>query len=69
MKPALVFSIPSKTANGYCWRWRSLDGEAESAESFVYYFDCLADARANGYVAQPTQAQGTTAPGYWSVNR
>jgi hypothetical protein len=67
MKQAVMFSIPTTTAPGYCWRWRSVDGKTDSAQQFTYYHDCLADATANGYSIQQTVAQGDTAPGYGSL--
>ncbi len=67
MKPAVIFSIPSTTSPGYCWRWRSVDGNTDSTEQFVYYYDCLANARANGYSVLPMEAHGATAPGHGAL--
>ena len=52
MKAAVLFSVPTKADPGYCWRWRSVDGQACSQKAFVYYYDCLENAWANGYEAQ-----------------
>ncbi len=62
-KKALVYSSVVQQAPGYVWRWRSDDGKEESAESFPYYHDCLADARAKGYEVDLASAHGNTAPG------
>ena len=67
MKCAVLFSVPTKADVGYWWRWRSVDGEACSQKSFVYYYDCLADARAQGYEAQIEMAVGARSPGYGAV--
>ena len=63
-KPAVIFSIPSTTSPGYCWRWRSGDGKTDSKSQFSYYHDCLADAKASGYAVQLSVAHGDTAPGW-----
>lgn len=67
MKPAVIFSIPATTPNGYCWRWRSVDGKTDSKSQFAYYHDCLADAKASGYSVQLSVARGNTAPGWGSL--
>ena len=67
MKPAAIFSIPSTTPPGYCWRWRSSDGKTDSKSQFCYYHDCLADAKASGYAVQLPVAHGNTAPGWGSL--
>ena len=66
MKVAVIFSVPMKTSSGFCWRWRSDDGN-DSKESFTFYYDCLANARENGYVVKPTPAHGHTAPDHGAV--
>ena len=68
MKRAVIFSIPMTTSPGYCWRWRSLDGKTDSMEPFVYYYDCLANARANGYAVQPTDVFGENGPRRGALN-
>ena len=68
MKTAIIFSVPTKTcAAGFCWRWRSADGKAASAEWFVYYYECLADARANGYDPQPLGTIGQSSPSHHAL--
>ena len=67
MKPAVLFSVPTKTGFGYCWRWRSVDGRACSQKSFVYYYDCLTNAQAKGYEAQIGMARGARSPEYGAV--
>lgn len=63
MKKARICSVPSKSAQGYAWKWRALAGKRESAKSFAFYFDCMADARDLGYEVELTHAMGATAPG------
>ena len=67
MKPAVIFSIPMTTSNGYCWRWRSVDSKADSKKQFAYYYECFSDATTNGYTVQIAVAQGNTAPGWASL--
>lgn len=45
---AVIFSIPMATSSGFAWRWRAEDDSKESAEAFLYYADCLTDAKRNG---------------------
>ena len=68
MKSAVIFSMPTGTANGFCWRWRSADkNEAESQKQFAFYYECLIDAQANGYLVRLQGALGENAPGRGSV--
>ena len=52
MKSAIVFSIPSATADRFDWRWRSSDHTEDSTRAFAYYADCAADAERHGYRAK-----------------
>jgi hypothetical protein len=61
MKAAVLFYLPMTTSDGVCWRWRSADGKADSAQAFGSYDDCLADARENGYHAEATPQRADTA--------
>ena len=67
MQPAVIFSIPTTTANGYCWRWRSADSKTETQKQFAYYYDCVLDAQAKGYVVRLPDARGENAPGRGSL--
>ena len=49
MRAAVIFAVPLTMSAEDCWRWRSTDGMADSAESFTTCDDCAADARAHGY--------------------
>ena len=63
MKKAQIYSVPSKTAQGYAWKWRAASERRESPNSFALYFDCLGAARDLGYEVELTRATGATAPG------
>lgn len=67
MRPAVIFSIPTVTANGYCWRWRSEHSKAESQKNFAYYYDCVLDAQTNGYLVRHSETRGENAPGRGSL--
>ena len=58
MKPAVIFSIPMSQVEGYCWRWRSVDGKTDSTGEFFQYEDCLSDARASGHSVEPARPFG-----------
>jgi hypothetical protein len=64
---AVIFSVPLHSTTGYCWRWRSVDGKTDSGDSFIYYYDCLSDARAKGYDVEPERPHGENAPGRASL--
>ena len=65
---AVVFSVPMSTSStGLTWRWRSKDGRVESQQGFAYYYDCLANARENGYAVKPEPAHGLTAPDHGAL--
>lgn len=61
-KAALIFYLPMPTSSAVCWRWRSVDGAAESSRSFVYYSDCAEDARLNGYTLHTPQPHARAMP-------
>jgi hypothetical protein len=67
MKSAIVF--PIRTANDNCWSWRSVDGEAEGKKEFAYYYDCVIDAQAKGYLVRLADAHGENAPDGESLPR
>ena len=49
MKTAVIVSCPVSSAPGYAWKWRAVGGTQESASTFVYFYDCVQDARSAGY--------------------
>ena len=48
------FAVKDASPSGFTWQWRKhgADGVTVSA-AFSFYFDCLSDARANGYAGTP----------------
>ena len=50
MKNAEIYSVSGVPPHGYVWKWRSPDGKIMSKEAFVFYFDCVTNARSKGYV-------------------
>ena len=63
MKHAEVYSVPIRGTDRFEWRWRALGARHASSRCFMFYFDCLEDARLNGYQVQLDHARGVTAPG------
>lgn len=45
-----LYAIPTHEAPGYRWRWRTTNGQVRSKSSFLYFYECLEDAQANGHV-------------------
>ena len=58
---AHIYSISAETEPGYVWKWRN--GKEQSKRSFVYYYDCVNDARQHGHDVELSRAVGLTAPG------
>ena len=63
MKTAEIYAVAAGDAAGYVWQWRCRDSKTNSTRSFPLYFDCVVDARENGYEVELTRARGTSAPG------
>lgn len=49
MRTAVIVSCPVRKAPGYVWKWHAEGGTRESSSTFVYFYDCVQDARAAGY--------------------
>jgi hypothetical protein len=62
-KAAEIYSIPIKTEPGFAWKWRSRDGTTVCAECFLYYHDCLVNARRKGYHVELKSPYGANRPG------
>jgi hypothetical protein len=52
MKAAVIFSIPCTIETGFAWHWRATDHSQESAGSFRYYAECVADAKRKGFTVE-----------------
>lgn len=59
MKSAEIYSEPTANSNGYVWRWR---GQGVTSQCFNFYYECLDDARRNGYQVELERPRGDTAP-------
>jgi hypothetical protein len=62
-KKAQVYSVRIPAESGFAWKWRSADGRKQSPGAFVYFFDCVQDAKKSGYVVDMVPVHGSTAPG------
>ena len=47
--PWLFLAIAAKTPTGFTWQWQKVADPTLTSRHFDFYFDCVADARANGY--------------------
>jgi hypothetical protein len=44
------FAVDANTQTGFTWQWRNEDACAQTTSLvFNFYFDCVSDARLNGY--------------------
>ena len=64
---AEIFSERAPNNHGYVWRWRA-NGRSPS-QCFNFYYECLDDARRNGYTVQLESARGDTAPQHGAGER
>ena len=63
MKIALISSVRVAGVHSFGWKWRAEDGKAESAETFMYFYDCCENARKRGYECRFAGAEsGSTTP-------
>jgi hypothetical protein len=63
MKSAELYPVSIPAPPGFVWKWRSVDGATVSRECFMYFHDCLADARARGYSVEIERVYGAARPG------
>ena len=44
------YAVQATTSFGFMWQWRRQGGTSDvTSAPFAFYFDCIADARENGY--------------------
>jgi hypothetical protein len=51
-KTAKIVPVATPDASGFAWKWRASDGVTESTSIFVYYYECVEDARSTGYAVE-----------------
>ena len=49
LRPCEIYPIRTQCGHGYVWEWAAVADEAKSKQYFDMFFDCLEDARQNGY--------------------
>jgi hypothetical protein len=49
LRPCEIYPIRTQCGHGYVWEWSAMAEEARSSRPFDLFFDCLEDARRNGY--------------------
>ena len=50
----VFYAKPAGEGNFY-WGWHSANGRKRSRRVFAYFYDCLVDARHNGYEVDPAR--------------
>jgi hypothetical protein len=48
-KTAQIFSVRTGGVHGFRWVWRSSGGTQHSTCDFLYFYECVEDARRAGY--------------------
>ena len=49
LQPCEIYPVTTHVGYGYVWEWSAVGDEAKSRRPFDMFFDCLEDARQNGY--------------------
>jgi len=62
-RTAQIIPISVQGSQDFRWEWRSHDGKEKSAESFVYYHQCVEDARQAGFDVDLSGAQARNVDG------
>ena len=50
----VIYAKPGRRGHFY-WGWHSSDAARRSRTVFAYFYDCLTDARRNGYEIEPAE--------------
>jgi hypothetical protein len=62
-KTAEIFSVGTSDKNGFQWAWRCLETKQQSRKHFVYFYECVEDARAAGYEVDLAGVRAMTVDG------
>ena len=49
LQPCEIYPVATQVGHGYVWEWSAVADDAKSRRPFDMFFDCLEDARHNGY--------------------
>jgi hypothetical protein len=49
LRPCEIYPVRTASGNGYVWEWSAPDPSIRSQHAFDMFFDCLNDARMNGF--------------------
>jgi hypothetical protein len=63
VRTAEIFSVITPEEYGFRWAWRSSDGTQQSPAKFVYFYECVEDARRAGYSVELTGTRAKTVDG------
>jgi hypothetical protein len=59
MKKAEIYPVAAGHSPGYAWKWRCATDKTQCKHAFLLYYDCVADAKKQGYLVELTQAKRT----------
>ena len=62
-KTAQLFAVHASEEHGFRWAWRCSDGTQQSSGSFTYFFECVEDARSQGYTVELPGTRARTVDG------
>ena len=49
LRPCEIYPIRTQCGHGYVWEWSAVAEDSRSSRPFDMFFDCLNDARMNGF--------------------
>ena len=49
LRPCEIYPVRTQCGHGYVWEWSAVAEDARSSRPFDMFFDCLDDARRNGF--------------------
>ena len=62
MRRVEIYPVPVRGPRNFVWRWRTEGAPHKSSRSFAFYFDCVENARQNGYVVHLERPPGSAVP-------
>jgi len=57
MKKAEIYAAAAGHSPGYAWKWRCMIDKTHSRHAFLFYYDCVADAKEKGYEVELKQVK------------
>jgi hypothetical protein len=67
MRICKVYPVHAAQGQKFKWEWRSEHCDRRSKRKFDFFFDCVEDARKQGFGVILQQPTGETAPTHYSL--